>query len=498
MKPFRKKAPPLKTRLAIVSVLAVAAAAVASGGYLARERGRAMPTDGGSFAGIAPIYRQILVHGGDTTFQAEPEPFGGESMRRPAAAFLRIENYAPGDEIEAIPIEAIPQTGASASGPRRRAATYVPAARMRGATQMFETGGRSFTLVFNGSFASLFADLFDSRDAMRPSAAGEERNPFTEAKEEERAAGPATPAEAEPPKAEKPEALEPTAPEAARQSGNPAVAGRAAAEDVFIFLGDFDGSGVLSAVEARRAGENEFDFGGITKSFRLLVNPAAVADQRSLGIDDVDGDGIMDMVVTSRASLFGALLLGDSGGGFRGAGFFPTGYEPTVATFGSMTEEGREILAVNLRTGVVTSFRRRGSYYGQYRAVRLDVPPDYLAHVVELASGLDYLLAGREGMQPYLYRLMGDSRCEPVPERLPGAPGIDLGPGLRRGNAAGGLRVYQVGSYASVILSDTAGLTFNVANLRVVPGLFLVFGNLESRGSLDVGVAYLISQAHSR
>lgn len=492
MKPCRKKVP-LKTRLAIVSVLAVAAAAVASGGYLARERGRAVPADGGSFAGIAPIYRQILVHGGDTTFQAEPAPFGGESMRRPAAAFLRIENYAPGDEIEAIP-----QTGAPASGPRRRAATYVPAARMRGAAQMSETGGRSFALVFNGSFASLFADLFDSRDAMRPSAAGEDRNPFTEAKEEERAARPATPAEAQPPKAEKPEAPEPPAPEAAKQSGNPAVAGQAAAEDVFIFLGDFDGSGVLSTVEARRAGENEFDFGGITKSFRLLVNPAAVADQRSLGIDDVDGDGIMDMVVTSRASLFGALLLGDSGGGFRGAGFFPTGYEPTVATFGSMTEEGREILAVNLRTGVVTSFRRRGSYYGQYRAARLDVPPDYVAHVVELASGLDYLLAGREGMQPYLYRLMGDSRCEPVPERLPDAPAIDLGPGLRRGNAAGGLRVYQVGSYASVILSDTAGLTFNVANLRVVPGLFLVFGNLESRGSLDVGVAYLISQAHSR
>lgn len=491
MKPCRKKAPPLKTRLGVVSVLAVAAAAVASGGYLARERGPAVPADGGGFAGIAPIYRQIQVHGGDTAFQAEPAPFGGESMRRPAAAFLRIENYAPGDEIEAIP-----QTGASASGPRRRAATYVPAAGRHGAIRTAETGGRSFALVFNGSFASLFADLFDSRDAMRPSAAGEDRNPFTEAKEEERAARPATPPEADPPKAEKTGATEPPAPESAEQSGNPTVAGQAAAEDVFIFLGDFDGSGVLSTVEARRAGENEFDFGGITKSFRLLVNPAAVADQRSLGIDDVDGDGIMDLVVTSRAGLFGALLLGDSGGGFRGAGFFPTGYEPTVATFGSMTEEGREILSVNLRTGIVTSFRRRGSYYGQYRAVRLDVPPDYVAHVVELASGLDYLLAGREGMQPYLYRLMGDSRCEPVPDRLPDTPTIDLGPELRRGNAAGGLRVHQVGSYASVILSDTAGLTFNVANLRVAPGLFLVFGNLERRGSLDVGVAF--SQAHSR
>lgn len=493
MKPHRKKATSLQRRLVVVSLLAVAAATVASAGYMARGRGRGVPVDGGSFAGIAPIYRQILSHGSEAAFQSEDERTGSESMRRPAAAFLRIENYAPGEEIKAIP-----ETNPAVSGSRRRNATHAPATGRTLPVQPSGADGQSFTLVFNGSFASLFADLFDSRDALRPSGTSEDRNPFTEAKQEERAAKPGTPAEASPPEAEKYEAAAPPSPEAASQSGNPAVAGQAAAEDVFLFLGDFDGSGVLGTIEARRTRENEFDFGGSTKSFRLLVNPAAVEDQRSLGIDDIDGDGVMDLVVTSRASLFGGVLLGDSGGSFRGGGFFPTGYEPTVATFGPMTEEGREILSVNLRTGVVTSFRRRGGYYGQYRAIRLDMSPDYVAHVVELASGLDYLLAGREGMQPYLYRLMGDSRCEPAPELLPGAPGIDLGPGLKRGAAVGGLRVYQVGSYASVMLSDTGGRTFNVANVRVVPGLFLVFGNLERRGSLDVGVASLVSQAPSR
>lgn len=493
MKPCRKKAPSLKTKLGIVLFLAVAAAAAASGGYLARQRDREAPPDSGSFAGITPIYRQIQGHDGEAPLQAEPVAAGSESMRRPATAFLRIEDYAPGEVIEAVR-----ETNTPISGSRRRSATYIPAIRRFVPAQPSGADSRSFTLVFNGSFASLFADLFDARDAVRPSAAGEDRNPFTEAKEEERAAGPKPPAEAPPSNAEKPEAAAPPSPEAANQSGNPAVAGQAAAEDVFVFVGDFDGSGVLGAVEARRTGENEFDFGGIAKSFRLLVNPAAVEDQRSLGIEDIDGDGIMDLVVTSRASLFGGVLLGEPDGGYRGAGFFLTGYEPTVATFGSMTEEGREILSVNLRTGVVTSFRRRGSYYGQYRATRLGMLPDYVAHVVELASGLDYLLAGRDRMQPYLYRLMGDSRCEPVPEMLAGTPGIDLGPQLRRGSAVGGLRVYQVGSYASVILADTLGRTFNVANLHVEPGLFLVIGNLERRGSLDVGVASLPSQASSR
>jgi hypothetical protein len=76
---------------------------------------------------------------------------------------------------------------------------------------------------------------------------------------------------------------------------------------------------------------------------------------------------------------------------------------------------------------------------------------------------------------------------------LPQSSDLQAGPDPKLGSIVGSIRIYQVGAYASIVLANAAGRTFNVANLKVSPQACLVFGDLEGRGNLDVGVAHLVS-----
>ncbi len=54
------------------------------------------------------------------------------------------------------------------------------------------------------------------------------------------------------------------------------------------------------------------------------------------------------------------------------------------------------------------------------------------------------------------------------------------------------LKAYQVGNYASVVLTHN-GNSFNVANMRVMPGTFLLIGDFYRNGTVDVAVGALSS-----
>jgi len=270
------------------------------------------------------------------------------------------------------------------------------------------------------------------------------------------------------------------------------ASGPAAKPERYAFLGDFDGSGALSILTAERSGDLTYMFEDGARAFSLFINRSAVESQRSLALDDMNGDGIMDMLVTARASLFGGVLIGDGKGGYSPAGTFLTGYEPVLAAVGPWTEGGREIITVNTRSGAVTRFFPKGTYQRR-SAGKLDFLPDYVNHVVEQEHGVDYLQMARLGGEPKLYEWPVDGQIERRTLTVTGESDLRAGPDPALGSRIGSIRIYQVGAYASVVLANTAGQIFNVAHLKVSPQGCLVFGDLEGRGNLDVGVAHLVS-----
>jgi hypothetical protein len=206
----------------------------------------------------------------------------------------------------------------------------------------------------------------------------------------------------------------------------------------------------------------------------------------------MNGDGNMDLLQTSRAALFGAMFLGDGIGNFNYANYFLTGYEPAVAVPGPTGDGGREVLVMDLRTGNFTAFRP-SEIYLPYRQGALGFIPDYMAHLVELATGTDYLMAAQAGNAPRLYQWSQGANLVASSQALPGDPSISVVNNSQSTNTLGSLQVFQTGAYASVLLTNNQGQSFNVANMHVSSKIFLVIGNVENSGTLDVGVAFLVS-----
>jgi hypothetical protein len=353
-------------------------------------------------------------------------------------------------------------------------------------------------LVFNNSFSSLFSKVFEPQadeSSRNAELAAEARNPFSEIKQKQDTARVAATDSAE---ASRDKAVAESE-RAEPASGPDAVAASSsgARPEIYVFLGDFDGSGALSILTAERSGDLAYKFEDGSRTFSLFVNPAAVESERSLSLEDINGDGFMDLLVTARARLFGGVLIGDGKGGYSPAGTFLTGYEPVLAAVGPETEGGREIVTVNTRSGAVTRFLPRGTYQRQ-SAGKLDFLPDYVNHVVQQESGVDYLQIAPAGGEAKLYEWPASGRMERRTLTLPQSSDLQAGPDSRLGGRVGSIRIYQVGAYASIVLANAAGQTFNVANLKVSPQACLVFGDLEGHGNLDVGVAHLVSFTPSK
>ncbi len=273
------------------------------------------------------------------------------------------------------------------------------------------------------------------------------------------------------------------------------ASGKAAAQaERVLVLGDFDGSGTLSFVEARRLSDGVFQFPDATRTFNLYMNSAAVEAQRSFTVEDVNGDGFADLMVTGRSSLFGGVLHGDGKGDYRVANTFLTGYEPAIAALGPVREGGREIITVSPRSGATAVFRPHPRYL-LYRSSLLDFAPEYASRMVDIETGLNYLLAARTGSTPRIYGMLPDSRLELAGDFPQLESGSGGGAPLQVRNDRGSIMVYQVGARASVVMQNREGQAFNVANLKVSPEIFLIVGDLYREGTLDVAVAHLMATA---
>ncbi len=436
----------------------------------------------------------------------QPAGAGAKSMRsRPAStpkeAYLTA-GYVPRPQDFDLPSIVRPEiTAHAASNPSliTESGNYEDALPSNPFTRSpLRTGEQDIaSVVFNSPFQALFASLFNRRDKdlNRDALAAKEDlpNPFTKPRSESAAAAvptPPTATVAQTPQPQASSAQQDSSPNP--QSGIPETIAAGSRQSRVTFLGDFDGTGSIRYAYASRTGNATYSFVDGLRTFVILNNQSAVENQRGFAVDDMNGDGQVDILQTGRAGLFGAVILGDGSGNFQYSGYFLTGYEPVVALPGPMEADGREVMTVDTRNGLVTMFHTGGIYVPFYQTA-LPFQPDHLAHIAGRGDGFDYLLAAQAGAAPHLYRLDAGGSLTESSQDLPAGPSISINGDPLRDNGMASLVVYQVGSYASVVLSDNQGRAFNVANVRVTPRLFLAIGDLEGHGSLDVGIACLLS-----
>ena len=352
--------------------------------------------------------------------------------------------------------------------------------------------GATSPAVLGQSFASLFNSLFgkgiQGADEAADAVTGEDRNPFREAKENPEAKREAT--EAETPKTEKPVAAEQPKP-AENPSQNSTPPWNPAAAK-FVFFGDFDANGVLEAKEAKRTDAGSFSFSDGDRAFNLFINTSAVDLQKSLAVDDVNGDGVADLLVASRAAVSGAVLAGNGDGAFHFTDSFVTGYEPNLVTAGPSVGGMRDIVVFNTRSGIASVFRKTDRYQ-KVSSQPLNSLAEYIGHFITMQDGLDYFMTGRSGQAQTVYCWREDGTLADFGNPLPGDPSLSLGKDLLSQNLVNQMRLYQVGSHASLTLSNGRGQSYNVMNMRVWPNFFIAIGDLGDQGTLDVAVGYLVS-----
>jgi hypothetical protein len=345
----------------------------------------------------------------------------------------------------------------------------------------------------NASFNKLFASVFGSARIDEPAlfAKDELSNPFTEARQKQESSASQTSdtkTDATANKSQSKKQASSTGDTKTDSSDSQTIITGSGipAGNRFLVIGDFDGSGVLKTAFAERKDDTTFVTEDGARDFNLYINSAPVEQHRAFCIDDVNGDGYWDLLVTSESWLFGSVMLGDGHGKYQYFDSFVTGYVPTIPAAGPFHGDMREILTVNMRSGVLNTFRST-EHYRAYQTGRLSFVPNYLLHMVAPDSSLDYLLFANEQGPEQIYGWSIDNDLVPTADRLGADPTV-----LSGGLGSYSLQAYQVGSYASIVLKN-GGASFNVANMRVHPNVFIIIGDLQEQGFKDVAVANLLA-----
>jgi hypothetical protein len=341
--------------------------------------------------------------------------------------------------------------------------------------------------LFSNSFSQFFAAVFkQNKDTSSSQPEREDTsNPFTEARQKLEAS--ATAPETKTSNSGKTSNAQSTSSQESKQVSSDGASGAGIpAGEAFLIVGDFAGSGIVSSITARRSGDASFVADDGERSFNLVVNTDAVKQQSAFCVEDINGDGAADILITNSAFLFGGVLLGDGNGGYAAGGSFPTWYRPMVPITGTAPNGMRDIVAVDMQSGFVARYSaQQPQRYRFIETAELSFAPNYLLHLVAPETLRDFFMSAQVGG---MERIMGWSDADhltPIAETLGADPTV--GTYSLESNI---LQAYQVGSYFSLLLSQN-GKSFNVANVRMLPRTFIVIGNIYRNGTLDVAVGSL-------
>ena len=437
--------------------------------------------------GISAISRFFSIHQTDIKQQSETSVADQIDMVYPESVSYFVDPVADYSENTTASPVSFSATQILEGSVPKTTNPFFAARRMPGKRDGFSNLSIEAGFVFNASFSQLFLKVFNlPRGKNTDNIEDDIPNPFTEAlqKEEPPLIAATTPETEEQPSSGETSNQETASPE---QPNGPHSISGGYVDTMVLIIGDFDGTGTLSSRTAVRSGETRFSSQEGEFEFNLVVNPAAVEQQRSFCIDDINGDAIPDFLATKRISLFGNVFWGDRNGNYQYIDQFLTGFEAVIPTAGPFHNDKREILTVSSFSGVATTFRATADSYQIVQREQLRFIPNYLLHLVSQDSAQEFLMTGHAEGTNRILQLDDDNYLEPTDETLPVDPVV-----LRTQYGSDILKVYQVGNYASVMMTQSSGKSFNVANLRVFPNIFLVIGKLQHRESTDVAIANLI------
>lgn len=139
---------------------------------------------------------------------------------------------------------------------------------------------------------------------------------------------------------------------------------------VFVAIDDVNGDGKLDVVTAN-SGTNSVSvlLGNGDATLQAPVVYAAGTNPTALALGDVNGDGKLDLVTANKGSNGVSVLLGNGDGTFQSAVAYAAGTGPTAVALGDFNQDGQPDLAVTNATGVTVllgvgdgTFRKAHSY----------------------------------------------------------------------------------------------------------------------------------------
>ena len=141
---------------------------------------------------------------------------------------------------------------------------------------------------------------------------------------------------------------------------------------------------------------------------------------------------------------------------------------------------------MNTRSGELILFQT-ADQYREIQSAYLPFVPNYLLHLLKSDNSADFLLTSQVGGAKQLLDWKKDGTLESSSNAFTADPLV-----FSASIGADSVQAYQVGNYASIVL-NSRGFSFNVANMRLFPQIFLVIGDLQNQGSTDVAVGNLKS-----